>query len=393
MIEYSLKERMMYRFLLNESRNYRAWYPRFLLCGVNFARMRRVVSTIKTFYTWCDQWIREGAAVELLALDALNKGNSYTARNLYHEAAGCYHIGEHIFFLDLIRKHAAQERARHCYKKAITLYEEDKRPLRIEVPFRKTVIPCYLHQTSQPDQPLVILINGLNHIKEVEQHYLSTLLTSNQINALTFDGPGQGEMWRRMKLIPDYESVLTAIIDWLIEHDNQHKIDLSHIGLYGWSLGSYLAFRSAAYDRRISCVIGNGVLGHLDTESMKKGGPFWFRDFLHVYGLSSIEEASLFMPEIDIKKVPALDCPVLVIQGGEDRYLSQPWDQKEYVLDWAVGEKEQKYYPDGEHCCSNYFDEVLPYSIDWFIKHLKNHNGHHEQLQIQSTYPGLYETR
>jgi hypothetical protein len=39
-------------------------------------------------------------------------------------------------------------------------------------------------------------------------------------------------------------------------------------------------------------------------------------------------------------------------------------------MEWAVGEKELKYYPDGEHCCVNYKDEVNPYINDWFRKHL-----------------------
>ena len=382
MAEYSFKERFMYRFLLNESRNYRSWYPRFLLCGVNFSRMRRVISGIKTFYIWCDEWIREGAAVEILALDALKKGNTFTARNLFHEAAGCYHIGEHVYFLDLLRKHAAQERARHCYRKAIDLYEENDQPLRLEIPFRKTVIPAYLHRASQADQPLIIMVNGLDDIKEVEQHYLSRLLTESRFNALTFDGPGQGEMWRRLKMVPDYENVITTIIDWLESH-NDYRIDLSRVGLYGWSFGSYLALRAAAYDRRIGCVIGHGALGYLNINLAQKSGPIWLRDLMHVFGVGSIEEARILLPEIDIKKVPALDRPLLVIQGGEDLVINQPWFQKDYILDWARGDKDLKYYPDGDHCCSNYFDEVIPYAIDWFTRRLDGHSKHLETAHRQ----------
>jgi hypothetical protein len=28
------------------------------------------------------------------------------------------------------------------------------------------------------------------------------------------------------------------------------------------------------------------------------------------------------------------------------------------------------FYPDGGHVCANYLDEVIPYTIDWLIKHL-----------------------
>jgi len=39
-------------------------------------------------------------------------------------------------------------------------------------------------------------------------------------------------------------------------------------------------------------------------------------------------------------------------------------------MDWAIGEKELKSYPKGKHCCGNFLDEVVPYSIDWLRKHL-----------------------
>ena len=52
--------------------------------------------------------------------------------------------------------------------------------------------------------------------------------------------------------------------------------------------------------------------------------------------------------------------------------VPSPKDQVDYFMDWAVGEKELKWYPLGEHCCANYFDEVIPYSIDWFRKKLLN---------------------
>jgi alpha-beta hydrolase superfamily lysophospholipase len=58
------------------------------------------------------------------------------------------------------------------------------------------------------------------------------------------------------------------------------------------------------------------------------------------------------LEQFDIKKAPPLDRPLLIIHGGEDRLV--PVEQAHYIMDWAVGEKELKHYPDGEHCCINY---------------------------------------
>ena len=40
-------------------------------------------------------------------------------------------------------------------------------------------------------------------------------------------------------------------------------------------------------------------------------------------------------------------------------------------IQWAVGEKQLKWYPEGEHVCADYLDEVIPYTIDWLRKYLQ----------------------
>jgi len=369
MEKVSVKEKVIYRFILSEKRVYRHWYTRFLICGVDLARIRRVVSRIKNFYMWCSEWSKEGESLLKLAEDALSNGNTYTARCLFHEAAGCFHIGQHIYFIDLELKEKAQEKARESYRRAIELYDEDKRPIRIEIPFRGTVIPGYLRLTEQPNRPLIIQINGLDNIKEIESHYLGGLLVEEGFNLFTFDGPGQGEMWKNMKMIPDYEKAVSAIIDWL-EKNNKYDIDLKRIGASGFSFGGYLAPRAAAFDKRISCAVGNGGVGFIKLDMTKRVNPIWVKDLLYVTGFKSIEEAKDNWGDIDIRKAPPLERPLLIIHGGKDVVVPNPKEQVDYIMDWAVGEKELKWYPDGEHCCANYFDEVLPYSLDWFRKHL-----------------------
>ena len=215
----------------------------------------------------------------------------------------------------------------------------------------------------------MIYINGLDNIKEVENHYMGSLLTEAGFNSFNFDGPGQGEMWKNMKMIPDYEKAVSSIIDWF-EQNNKYSINLKKIGASGFSFGGYLAPRAAAFDKRISCAIGNGGVGYITTEMAGRVNPVWVRDLLHVTGFKSVAEAKAAASEIDIKTAPRLDRPLLIIHGGKDIVVPNPREQVDYVMDWAVGDKELKWYPDGEHCCANYFDEVIPYSIDWFKKHL-----------------------
>ena len=318
---------------------------------------------------WCDEWSKEGENLEYLAQSALSNGDTYAARCLFHEAVGCFHIGQHLYFIDVDRKNSAQERARQNYRNAIALYDESTRPIRLEIPFRGTTIPGYLRLKAQPERPLIIHINGLDNIKEAENHYIGSLLVEAGFNVFTFDGPGQGEMWKNMKMIPDYQEAVSTIIDWL-EQNDKYNIDLKRIGTNGWSFGGYLSPLAAAFDARVSCAIGNGGIGYITSEMAKRVNPLWVRDLLHVAGFTKLEEAKEWLGKIDIKRAPPLDRPLLIIHGGKDVVVPNPEEQVGHIMDWAVGEKELKYYPDGEHCCANYFDEVIPYSIDWLRKHL-----------------------
>jgi len=321
---------------------------------------------------WCDEWASEGEVLENLAIAARADGNILTAKALFHEAAGCFHIGQHIFFIDPIQKATVQERARDAYEKAIALYDGVERPIRVEIPFRGTSIPGYLRLAQKPNTPLIIQINGLDNIKEIENHYLGNLLLKAGFNVFAFDGPGQGEMWSRMKMIPDYNNVVSTIIDWF-ESNNEYNIALSRIGTYGMSFGGYLAPYVTAFENRISCTVGNGGPGYLPTPSkIKKMSPLWIRNILHVMGFGTLEEAQDELAKYDIQKAPPLDRPLLFIQGGKDRLITNAKRHADYIINWAKGKKELKFYPTGEHCCVNFLDEIIPYTIDWFRTHLSD---------------------
>ena len=371
----SLKEKFIYRFILSEERVYKHWYTRFLLCGLDLARIRRVVSRIDNWYEWCAEWEKEGDHLKTLAEDALTRNDTFTAKRLFHEAAGCYHIGQHIFYIDYKQKNRGQEKVREMYRRALALYRADRRPIKVEIPFRRVTIPGYIWRTEQKNRPLVILINGMDNLKETEQHHFARILSDAGFNAFTFDGPGQGEMWGRMKFIPDYHKAVSAIIDWLEQNEKEH-MDLKRIGTLGFSLGGYLSPLAAGFDRRICCAVGNGGPSYLRHSPRKKAldpmeiNTIWHRGFLYMTGKRTYREA-IEQFEIDIKKAPPMDRPLLIFQSGKDKVIPNGRAHADYFMEWAVSEKEMKFYPDGEHVCANYLDEVIPYTLDWFMKHLK----------------------
>lgn len=371
MVELSLKEKFAFKFIFNEKRIYYRWYGRFLSFGIDYARLQRVISRVSNWLQWCEEWCKEGNELYEKAEKALKEKNKLKAKALFQEAVACYHIGQHIFFIDSEQKEKVQEKARTSYKRAISLYDEKERPMRIEIPFNGVKIPGYLRLPDSLNKPLIIFVNGMDNIKEAEGHAQGTLYQKSGFNFFTFDGPGQGELWKDMKFDEkEYHKVVSAVIDWFEKHE-EYNIDLNKIALVGFSLGGYLAPMSAAYDNRVKCTVGNSGLVYIGgLEGLKELNPLWQRGVTYITGCETLEEAvSKF--NWDIEKAPSLKIPLLFYHAGKDEVMPSPEKHAKKIMDWAVGEKTLKFIEDGEHCTMNYLDEVFPEIIDWLKKKFK----------------------
>lgn len=370
MMNLSLKEKFMFRFIFNEDRVYHRWYGRFLSFGIDYGRLRRVVNRTHNWLDWCKEWTEEGDSVYKKAKDALNNDNVFKARKLFHEAVACYHIGQHIFFIDSDQKEKAQAKARISYQRAISLYDKSERPIRIEIPFRDVTIKGYLHLSRDYKSPLLIFINGMDNIKEAEGHCFGSLFQQNGFNFFTFDGPGQGELWQNMKFdAKEYPKAVSAIID-SFEKEKIYGIDMEIVALVGFSLGGYLAPVSAAYDERVKCVCGNSGLVYIGgINGLKRLNPIWQRGVTYMTGCKTLEDA-VDKFDYDIEEAPPLKVPLLFYHAGKDEVMPLPKTHAEKIMNWAQGEKTLRFYENGEHCTMNYLDEVFPEIIDWFKKEL-----------------------
>jgi alpha-beta hydrolase superfamily lysophospholipase len=371
MVKLSLKEKFAFRFIFSEKKVYHKWYGRFLVFKIDYGRLRRVVARVPNWLQWCKEWGKEGDEVHKIAEQALKDGCGFKATTLFHEAVACYHIGQHIFFIDSNQKENLQEKARISYKRAISLYDEKQRPIPIEIPFKGVKIRGYLRLSDIPNKPLIIFINGMDNIKEAEGHWFGTLYQANGFNFFTFDGPGQGELWKDMKFeANEYHKAVSTIIDWF-EQQQMYRIDLRRIGLVGFSLGGYLAPMSAAYDQRVKCAVGNGGLVYIGgLNGLKRLNPIWQRGVTYMTGCETLEEA-VNKFDWDIEDSPSLQVPLLFYHSGRDEVMPSPKTHAEKIMRWARGEKTLKFYEDAEHCTVDYLDEVFPEIVDWFKKKLE----------------------
>ena len=218
---------------------------------------------------------------------------------------------------------------------------------------------------AKKNAPLVIYVNGMDNIKEAENHFFGQAVARAGMNFLAFDGPGQAELWQAMKFDLDYHKVVSAIIDWLFDNNKKFMMSLDKIATLGFSLGGHLAPLAAAHDKRICCTVGNsGFVQIGGLAGARKLNPIWQRGVNFMTGYDDFVEAVKHF-DLDITKAPPLECPLLFFHAGRDEVMPTPKIQADTIMNWARGEKELKYYPEAEHCTVDRLDEVFPYIIDW----------------------------
>jgi len=106
--------------------------------------------------------------------------------------------------------------------------------------------------------PILISTGGADALQE-ELYYMHPCAGPDLGYAvLTFEGPGQGLTLRRenVKMRPDWEVVVSAVVDWIEEHAKTQpelNLDTSRIAIAGASLGGYFALRGALDPRIKAC--------------------------------------------------------------------------------------------------------------------------------------------
>jgi pimeloyl-ACP methyl ester carboxylesterase len=111
-------------------------------------------------------------------------------------------------------------------------------------------------------------------------------------HCLIFDGPGQGEMLilHGMRLRPDWETVVKAVVDFALTLPN---VDPRRIALSGWSLGGYLAVRAASGEHRLSACIADPGLFSMASVFGQFATALGVPEAAAAGGLASLDDASL----------------------------------------------------------------------------------------------------
>jgi 2,6-dihydroxypseudooxynicotine hydrolase len=337
------------------------WAARFVANGTSYPDFQATLARIGRWDDWCREWGRTGQHYEQLAETAEAAGRLVTAGEAWRRAALCWHWGKFVFTDHPEEQRAAHERTVACFRRGAGTLSPPAEPVR--VPYAGSTLAAYLRVPAGRPKPVVIMIPGLDSVKEELQATAEHLL-SRGLAVIAIDGPGQGEAEYELRIEPAYERVTTAVADYLKGRDD---IDPDRIGVFGVSLGGYYAARSAVYEPRVRAAVAlaGPYRWDLDWDML----PVQTRTtFQHRSGAASPAEARERAAALTLEDAAArITCPLLVAHGGRDR-LVPPYHAERLARE-APG-AELLMYPDGSHGVTNHAFESRSAMADWLAARL-----------------------
>ena len=339
------------------------WRPRFTANGIDVNDFDETVAKTTDWSAWGPNWRAVGEMHEALASEAERLERTVSATHAHQRAAWSYHLGKFLWFENLQLHAELRDRSVAVYRRALP--HLDPPAERLEVPFEGHTLPGHLRRPRDADRPaLVLIVPGLDSSKEelfaIEQEFLWRGMAT-----LTIDGPGQSENSVHFAIRPNWETVITPLIDHL--ERQELGVDLRRLGLMGISMGAIYGPRAAAHETRIRALVGLAGPYNLGDcwdalNPLTKGG--------YIFYTKSADEAEARRKAYTLNLEGMLDRvsqPFLVIHGARDRLF--PPAQAERIAREAPNAT-LVMYPDGNHVCNNIPYKYRPLIADWLKERL-----------------------
>lgn len=324
---------------------------------------------------WHRSWTDLGLHFEDLARQAERRGSLLTRRQFLLKAAAAHHVAEFFYFENPKEKEISRRRVSDLFRAALPCFnqEVDTAIEEVLISYEDTPMPGYLvHPTvcgraTAPPRPLVVLVNGGDSAKEVELWAFAQPLLQRGLSVLMFDAPGQGELLGKGALPIEFETVLASVLDFL---DQRSDIDSSRIGIFGVSVGGYLAMRAAAHqpDRIHACV---NLSGGFDMDDFSQKNPLYQANFRYIFQVDDPQAMiELAREQLHLRSTPALQAPLLCLHAEQDTIV--PLESCLRATRWATGPVSLWTFPTAGHVCTDFFGEILPRFSDWLEQRLNN---------------------
>src|SRR5436305_10360914 len=190
------------------------WAPRFGANGVDHNDYQTLASRIERWEDWSREWSACAAVHEQLGLQAEAQRYYTSAGFHYFQAAITYHFGKFVFVQNPTALREAHEHVVQTYQRALPYFDFPGE--RVAIPYEQggTMYGILRKPWHSPKPPVVILVPGLDSVKEELHNYGDDFLRRG-LAVLAIDGPGQGEMEFQYPLRHDFEVPVRFVIDYL----------------------------------------------------------------------------------------------------------------------------------------------------------------------------------
>lgn len=339
--------------------------PRLIGSGVDYNDAMAVIAGMEEVADWSRGWEAAGERHEARGDEALAAGNTVTAGEAFFRAAISFHTGQSGNVEDPDEKLRVQTRQRTAYLKAMPHVRPPAE--RIEIPFEDIEFPGNLRLpegSGSATVPCVLLNAGADSTKE-EFFTLENEFLKRGLATCAFDGPGQGMTWQKMKLRPDFEAPVGAVLDML---EKRPELDAARFGIWGRSMGGYAAPRVAAHDQRIKACISLG--GFFDMATFWDTSSDVLLDILQfAFGAENRTQARERARRFTLSGAAEnITCPVLVVHSDGDEIC--PLSEAQRTATTIGDNAELVVFEGGNHCCDNMPAVVRPLMADWMAKQL-----------------------
>ncbi len=341
------------------------WRPRFVANGIDVNDFDDTVARTVDWKDWGPNWRAVGRIHEALGTEARSLDRPISAAQAFQRAAWCYHLGKFLWFEDVEMHAELRDRSVAVYRQSLP--HLDPPAERFEIPFEGRFIPGNLRRArGKRRPPLVLIVPGLDSSKE-ELFAIEEEVLRRGMATLTIDGPGQSENSVHFAIRPNWETVITPLLDDLAGRGLD--VDLSRIGLIGISMGAIYGPRAAAHEPRLSALValaGPYNLGDCweALNPLTRAG--------YVFYTKSVDESEAKARAYTLNLEGVLRRvrqPMLVIHGAKDRLF--PPAQAERIAREAPNATLMM-YPDGNHVCNNIAYKYRPLMADWLAEQLRS---------------------
>jgi Prolyl oligopeptidase family len=208
--------------------------------------------------TWVREWTATGEKAEVAMRDAAAAGRRVSA--LAHARRAATYFATALYAIDHSSERDSKlerwRRHRACWDQIVDLSHGE----RLEISYEDTTLPGFFFRApgagAAEPRPVVVVNNGSDGPTPHMWVQGGAAAAARGYHWMTFDGPGQQSALyeQGIPFRPDWEAVLTPVVDTLAERED---IQADRIAVIGVSQAGYWVPRALAFEHRFAAAVAD----------------------------------------------------------------------------------------------------------------------------------------